>query len=137
MSTTVITENIFGSDKPDRPLYHYTTQEGLLGIVKKREMWATHHQYLNDTQEFLHAKALFCTEIERRLNSESAGSEICLVLEEMRSAVNRSNENTSWYVASFRRMEIPCRNGVPTVVQHRDLPLASGVTNWFSPAASE
>ncbi|MGA2980830.1 MAG: DUF2971 domain-containing protein [Terriglobales bacterium] len=101
MSTTVITENIFGSDKPDRPLYHYTTQEGLLGIVKKREMWATHHQYLNDTQEFLHAKALFCTEIERRLNSESAGSEICLVLEEMRSAVNRSNENTSWYVASF------------------------------------
>jgi len=101
MSTTVITENIFGSDKPDHPLYHYTTQEGLLGIVKKREIWASHHQYLNDTQEFLHAMALFCAEIEKRLNSESAGSEIRLELEEMRSAVNRGNENASGYVASF------------------------------------
>jgi len=94
-------ENIFGSDTPTRPLYHYTTQEGLLGIVRKRGIRATHHQYLNDTQEFLHAKALFCAEIEKRLNSESAGSEIRLVLEEMRSAVNRGNENASWYVASF------------------------------------
>jgi hypothetical protein len=86
-------------------LYHYTTQTGLLGIVKKKQMWATHHQYLNDTQEFLHAKGLFCAEIEKRLSSASPGSEIRLVLEEMRSAVNRDNENVGWYVASFSEDE--------------------------------
>jgi hypothetical protein len=69
------TENILGSDTPTHPLYHYTTQKGLLGIVKEREIWATHHQYLNDTQEFLHAQALFRDEIEKRLNSESDSEE--------------------------------------------------------------
>jgi hypothetical protein len=40
---------------PAKPLYHYTTQEGLLGIVKNREIWATHTQYLNDRLEYKHA----------------------------------------------------------------------------------
>jgi Protein of unknown function (DUF2971) len=40
---------------PHRPLYHYTTQSGLIGIIKSRTLWATHHQYLNDQREFLHA----------------------------------------------------------------------------------
>ncbi len=34
-------------------LYHYTTQEGLLGIFDTQEIWATHIRYLNDkTREF-------------------------------------------------------------------------------------
>ena len=40
---------------PPSVLYHYTTQEGLLGIVSSKEIWATHTQYLNDTREFHHA----------------------------------------------------------------------------------
>jgi Protein of unknown function (DUF2971) len=32
-------------------LYHYTTQEGLLGIIEKGCIWATHLRYLNDTSE--------------------------------------------------------------------------------------
>jgi hypothetical protein len=32
-------------------LYHYTTQEGLLGILKDKCIWATHIRYLNDTSE--------------------------------------------------------------------------------------
>ena len=27
----------------------------MLGIIRQREIWATHNQYLNDTREFLHA----------------------------------------------------------------------------------
>jgi hypothetical protein len=33
-------------------LYHYTSQEGLLGIVAKSELWATKVQYMNDATEF-------------------------------------------------------------------------------------
>jgi hypothetical protein len=40
---------------PEKTLYHYTTQVGLLGIIDKEEIWATHTQYLNDTKEYQHA----------------------------------------------------------------------------------
>ena len=50
-------------EAPDKPLYHYTDQNGLLGIIKSKEIWATHHQCLNDAQEFVHAKELFRGEI--------------------------------------------------------------------------
>jgi len=36
-------------------LYHYTSQKGLLGILQKKEVWATQIQYLNDEVEFSHA----------------------------------------------------------------------------------
>lgn len=37
-------------DEPDL-LWHYTTQEGLLGIIGSEEVWATHILYLNDDEE--------------------------------------------------------------------------------------
>jgi len=37
--------------KPEGLLYHYTTQQGLLGILKQKCIWATHIRYLNDTSE--------------------------------------------------------------------------------------
>ncbi|MGB7549280.1 MAG: DUF2971 domain-containing protein [Terracidiphilus sp.] len=37
--------------KPEGPLYHYTDQKGLLGIIHDKCIWATHVQYLNDTSE--------------------------------------------------------------------------------------
>ncbi|MGA3373923.1 MAG: DUF2971 domain-containing protein [Terracidiphilus sp.] len=38
-------------DLPEQ-LYHYTTQEGLLGIIEKQELWATDVRFLNDMEEF-------------------------------------------------------------------------------------
>lgn len=32
-------------------LYHYTTWEGVLGILKSRSLWATHYKFLNDYSE--------------------------------------------------------------------------------------
>ena len=52
------------SCKPPDALYHYTTQSGLLGIIKNREIWATHTQYLNDQHEYLHALGIVREEIE-------------------------------------------------------------------------
>lgn len=41
-------------------LYHYTTQEGLLGIIQKKEIWATHAGYLNDSSEGSLVSELVC-----------------------------------------------------------------------------
>jgi hypothetical protein len=59
------------SRKPEKPLYHYTTQTGLLGIIKDRQILATHTQYLNDRREFLHAVDLVRGEIQRLLNEQN------------------------------------------------------------------
>ena len=42
------------SRKPPEVLYHYTTQAGLIGIIRGAEIWATHTQYLNDRREYIH-----------------------------------------------------------------------------------
>ena len=34
------------------PIYHYTTMDALLGIVKKKQFWATKYDYMNDIDEF-------------------------------------------------------------------------------------
>lgn len=47
-------------------LYHYKTQEGLLGIMSTSEIWATKIQYLNDTSEFALALSLASRELQQR-----------------------------------------------------------------------
>lgn len=39
-------------------LYHYTTQEGLLGIIHERALWASSIRHLNDSEEFAYAAGL-------------------------------------------------------------------------------
>ena len=34
-------------------LFHYTTRQGLEGILKTQSLWATHYQHLNDSTEIL------------------------------------------------------------------------------------
>jgi hypothetical protein len=75
-------------------LYHYTTQSGFLGIVRSRSIWATHHQCLNDSQEFLHAKELLRREIEKRGDD--------MLLQEMgRTLSGTGFEDVNMYVASL------------------------------------
>jgi hypothetical protein len=37
---------------PPELLYHYTSQEGLLGIISSSSLWATNISYMNDATEF-------------------------------------------------------------------------------------
>ncbi len=46
------------SKTPDKPIYHYTSQEGLIGILRDRVLWATKIQYLSDSAEFSYAYGL-------------------------------------------------------------------------------
>src|SRR6266700_7276832 len=51
-------------------LYHYTTREGLLGILTSGAVWATNIRFLNDASEFTYAHSMFMRklkEIRRRL----------------------------------------------------------------------
>lgn len=36
-------------------LYHYTSLQGLIGIITSRSIWASHCEFLNDSSEFSHA----------------------------------------------------------------------------------
>jgi len=49
-------EKIF-SDKP-KSLYHYTTFEGLLGIIDSEELWMTDLKFLDDPSEILHGHTI-------------------------------------------------------------------------------
>ena len=42
--------------KPEEYLYHYTTEEGLLGILESNCLWATHYKFLNDDTEITSAR---------------------------------------------------------------------------------
>jgi len=42
------------SEVPDDLIYHYTDQSGLVGIIERREIWATNVSFLNDTSEVSH-----------------------------------------------------------------------------------
>jgi hypothetical protein len=52
------TPSLLASKRPPDVLYHYTSQQGLLSIIEKRKLWATHIRYLNDSKEFDYALEL-------------------------------------------------------------------------------
>lgn len=61
--------------RPPKRLYHYTTQRGLLGILKSKTLWATRIQYLNDSSEFGYTLPLWTKAVEvrqRRLRESSS-----------------------------------------------------------------
>jgi hypothetical protein len=90
-------------------LYHYTTQEGLLGILKSRSIWASHIRFLNDTSEgkiFLGAFTEILEEM-RKNNQKSKGeySKISTPLKIYRARADIKNLVLSLdiYAASFTR----------------------------------
>ncbi len=54
--------------KPPRSIFHYTTQKGILGIIQKREMWATQVHFLNDKNEIFLTFKLLKDELENQYN---------------------------------------------------------------------
>ena len=53
------------STEPDI-LYHYTSQKGLLGILKDNKLWMTNILYLNDSSAYRHTIYLLKSEVEER-----------------------------------------------------------------------
>ncbi len=51
---------------PQEMLFHYTTQNGLLGIIKSKSLRLSDNQYLNDMTEYNHTIDLLKDEFEKR-----------------------------------------------------------------------
>lgn len=61
-----LTEKLF-ADSPKGMLYHYTTLNGLLGIVRCGALWASDIRYMNDSAELRHAADLIHLEVQKRI----------------------------------------------------------------------
>ena len=87
--------------QPPEILYHYTGQEGLLGIIGEREIWASHTQYLNDQREFRHAIELVQDELS--LMAERAGTQAGPFVAEMDQGMRQHDgmESINVCVCSF------------------------------------
>jgi Protein of unknown function (DUF2971) len=59
------------SPDPDPPplLYHYTDARGLEGILRDRRLWAHDVEFMNDTSEIRHGRALVETLAEKKLRA--------------------------------------------------------------------
>lgn len=44
----------FYKEVPHKTLFHYTTQNGLLGIIESKSLWLSDNQYMNDMTEYNH-----------------------------------------------------------------------------------
>ena len=87
--------------EPPKELFHYTSQAGLLGIVKEMEIWATHTQYLNDPVEFRHAIDIVVEEI-LRMKERNNSSDHTEMLNEMEESI-QGIETLNVCVASFSK----------------------------------
>jgi hypothetical protein len=99
MKRAILNDVLF--PKLDKPLYHYTTQSGLLGIIRSRQMWVTHTQYLNDRREFVHAVDLVREEVSRLLETSPADSSRTESLKWMERALQSAPESINVCVCSF------------------------------------
>jgi hypothetical protein len=56
-------------------LYHYTSLEVLMKIVKTGEMWATDAAYMNDTSELVYGQQIIQSAIDARQRQHQAGAQ--------------------------------------------------------------
>jgi hypothetical protein len=53
-------------------LYHYTSQDGLIGMLGTKTIWASKIHYLNDSKEFALALELASDELNKRINAATS-----------------------------------------------------------------
>jgi hypothetical protein len=62
-----IIERMYSGDQEMPPrLYHYTSQQGLIGILSSHTLWSTRIQYLNDSTKFQYTLGLLKNSIYAR-----------------------------------------------------------------------
>ena len=56
------------ADSPAETLFHYTSLQGLVGIVTSRAIWASDVRYLNDSAEIRHTTDLILAQSQARMD---------------------------------------------------------------------
>lgn len=94
-----ITSQLY-ADAPQERLYHYTSFNGLLGIVESRALWATDIRYMNDSAELKHTGDLIRTEVTRRIGAGHARPD--LLNQFLDWVTHRITNGHMLFAASFR-----------------------------------
>ena len=76
--------DVLYEEKPSHELYHYTSIDSLISIVKDKALWATELKYLNDSQEFRYFAELMR---EKTLVYDDFGNE---------AEIDATNQLRSW-----------------------------------------
>jgi hypothetical protein len=85
-------------------LYHYTSAEGLSGILKDKMVWATVATYLNDSREYVHGVDIAKNLIKERLEfakSDDLAMDFYQSLEHRLSDINNGNDGRQICVFSL------------------------------------
>jgi hypothetical protein len=75
-----MTEWSRAQQQPPPVIYHYTDAVGLLGIVRSKEIWASHAAFLNDSSEVVYIKRVLKT-VTTALKARYDESRVCEFLE--------------------------------------------------------
>ena len=60
----------------DERLFHYTSAEGLYGILDSECLWATHFKFLNDSSEFFAARKWLLDFVHRAIHKKVAALKV-------------------------------------------------------------
>jgi len=87
--------------------FHYTSLEGIKGIVENKEMWGTHINFLNDRKEFVHLDSVLNEAISELELPFYYGNKIYKTHEDISKDIKpwdrgRINENN--YILSFSQV---------------------------------
>jgi hypothetical protein len=99
MTTLSATLDAALASQPPGLLFHYTSSDGLVGILRAKEMWASNVAVLNDTKEIGHAIDYARNAIENKKRLGSVNASDIRVLDEMHSYSPYAAKR--YYVASF------------------------------------
>jgi hypothetical protein len=80
-------DNLYAEVPPD-VLYHYTTQAGLLAILKSASIRLTHTQYLNDRKEYRHALELVQVQLNERWGAAEKDAITRQAIDAMRAGIS-------------------------------------------------
>jgi hypothetical protein len=125
----------FISERPQSPLFHYTTPAGVLGILQDNSIWASSAYHLNDAAEFRYALNFIAGRLELRLKHEHGPmSEAYGELLEM---LRGMAEKIQVFIASFSEhgdllsqwLAYSGRNGYAVSIRSKEIEVA--VANGF------
>ena len=85
-------------------VYHYTTISGLLGIIEKKEIWATDVWYMNDAVEATYALETTRSYLDSKRQDPGDGQLIAkAAFQQMRQIPSKPANNARSYIACFSR----------------------------------
>ena len=80
-------------------LYHYTSADGLLGIMRTETLWATCARYMNDASEVTYGQQIVCESVEAAAKAETGIAREWL--DRFVGVIPRVHDAHETYIASF------------------------------------